>query len=147
MGERRFMEAVVLLTTHWKLTAEAETLLFMAADRSMRDRAPAFLAVTAGILGPYAWLSGLVVVNEIIMRRVDHWGALTKDMPDGFAMAKAVLKHHIFRMIIDMPRELDLSKCYEVKSGLSAEDLQRIVADGSHADYVSGHATDFSNWM
>mmetsp|Transcript_85582 Transcript_85582/g.277166 ORF Transcript_85582/g.277166 Transcript_85582/m.277166 type:complete len:246 (-) Transcript_85582:102-839(-) len=139
--ERRVMEAVALLTTRWSLVAGGgHELLHIGALRSFRDRAPAFGAVTAGLLGPLAWIPGVLVCNEVIMRRVDAYGALVKDSPDRYEMAKAVMKHHILRALYDWPRAMQLEDCYEVQEGLGDVELQEAITRGEHRRCVAGRA-------
>eukprot|EP00927_Polykrikos_kofoidii_P060310 TRINITY_DN55325_c0_g1_i1.p1 TRINITY_DN55325_c0_g1~~TRINITY_DN55325_c0_g1_i1.p1 ORF type:complete len:268 (+),score=51.54 TRINITY_DN55325_c0_g1_i1:100-903(+) len=146
--EERTMEALVLATTHWHFTStstetdspseERRLLLALCAQRNYWDRAPAVAAVAAGLLGPLALLPGALVVNEVIMRRVDKYGGLSKDSPSGLDLAKAVMKHHIFRMLYDRPRSVELDDIYVVDENIKSHDLQTSIADGSHGQHISG---------
>merc|ERR1712098_826626 len=109
----RVMEAVLLITTHWCVHGRSgEGLMSIRAQRGTRDVIPAYGAVVAGLLGPLAWIPGVLVINEVIMRRVDKYGALTKNAPNGFAMAKAAVNHHIVRMLYDRQRIISLDDSY-----------------------------------
>ncbi|CAK0895183.1 unnamed protein product [Prorocentrum cordatum] len=109
------------------------------AARSLRDRAPAVGAVVAGLAGPLAWIPGVMVVNEVIMKRTDQYGALPKSGgPSGFDLGKAVMRHHILRMLYDAPRVVDVEKFYNVKDGLSLVELQASIDDGTLDECVTG---------
>ncbi|CAK0895191.1 unnamed protein product [Prorocentrum cordatum] len=76
--QERPMEALVL--RRWILPSPRVSCCTgpAGAARSLRDRAPAVGAVVAGLAGPLAWIPGVMVVNEVIMKRTDQYGALPK---------------------------------------------------------------------
>eukprot|EP00747_Dinoflagellata_sp_TGD_P171120 gnl/TRDRNA2_/TRDRNA2_204393_c0_seq1.p1 gnl/TRDRNA2_/TRDRNA2_204393_c0~~gnl/TRDRNA2_/TRDRNA2_204393_c0_seq1.p1 ORF type:complete len:255 (+),score=34.96 gnl/TRDRNA2_/TRDRNA2_204393_c0_seq1:50-814(+) len=146
LDEEMAMEAILLTTTNWRvMQGNDEELLRICAQRNLRDRAPAAATVAAGLVGPLAWIPGVLVINEVIMRRVDNYGALTKDpdttLTSRLNLAKASFHHHIARMIYDRPRVITLDKLYDIPDDISAEDLERIFGDGSHGEHITGRAT------
>lgn len=140
--EEKVMEAILLTTTHWRaVDGEGAQVLSLCASRSTRDRAPAAAIVLAGLCGPLAWLPGVLIGNEVIMRRVDGYGALPKKKTEGgsgWGLAKAALQHHIVRMLYDQPRAVKLREVYEIQEGLTAEELQEHLKQGSEDLCVSG---------
>ncbi|CAK0895186.1 unnamed protein product [Prorocentrum cordatum] len=128
------------ITTNWRvMSGQGSELVRIQAARSLRDRAPAVGAVVAGLAGPLAWIPGVMVVNEVIMKRTDQYGALPKSGgPSGFDLGKAVMRHHILRMLYDAPRVVDVEKFYNVKDGLSLVELQASIDDGTLDECVTG---------
>mmetsp|Transcript_57472 Transcript_57472/g.186706 ORF Transcript_57472/g.186706 Transcript_57472/m.186706 type:complete len:250 (-) Transcript_57472:99-848(-) len=143
VAEERAMEAVVLITSKWHVVGEADAqLLTLSAQRNWRDRAPAAGAVVAGLLGPLAWIPGALGINEVIMRRVDRYGGLSKSTPSGYDLMKATMNHHIVRAIYDRPRVVKLAEHYEVADIVELETLREAIADGSHSEHVKGRLGD-----
>ena len=83
-----------------------------------------------------AWIPGVLIGNEVIMRRVDKYGALTKTT-SGIALGKAAMKHHVLRMIYDRPRVISLADVYSVDEELTSDELLSCIAEGNHSDHIS----------
>eukprot|EP00929_Paragymnodinium_shiwhaense_P108774 TRINITY_DN75108_c0_g1_i2.p1 TRINITY_DN75108_c0_g1~~TRINITY_DN75108_c0_g1_i2.p1 ORF type:complete len:316 (+),score=74.07 TRINITY_DN75108_c0_g1_i2:34-948(+) len=115
--------------------------LSICAQRTTRDRAPAIAAVVAGIFGPLAWVPGVLIVNEILMRRVQKYGMLNKNFSfsqDGISLIKSTVRHHIGRMVMDYPRIVDLDEAYKIEEEVTAEALKTAIEDGSFGDLIEG---------
>nr|ABI14349.1 unknown [Pfiesteria piscicida] len=142
-AEERAMEAIVLMTSRWRLIGcDGMPVVELLADRSWRDRGPAIAAVAAGLLGPLAWLPGMLGINEVIMRRVDKYGGLSKSTPSGYDLAKATMKHHIVRAIYDVPRQVKLVDHYQVDEQASLEDIREAILAGEQGQFVTGKLGD-----
>lgn len=142
--QQRVMEALVLITTQWKISdsVAGPDLVHISAKRSLEDHLPAIGALATGvlgpILGPLAWMPGVLVINEAMMRRTKKWEGFPEAPPCGFTLAKAVLQHHLVRMFYDPPFLVRLDEWYKVDDHVELSVLQSSIAEGSYSEHVSG---------
>jgi len=141
LAEHRVMEALVLLTTQWKFASEvgADGILHICPERSLEDRGPAMCMLAGIMLGPLAWVPGILVINEIVMRRCKRYGAFAAPPPSMLNEARAGFTHHLVRMLYEKPRLVVLKECYHVGADIDMTVLQQAVLNGSHAQHVSGY--------
>lgn len=142
--QQRVMEALVLVTTQWKISDNAvgPELLHISAMRSLDDQLPAIGVLATGalstILGPFAWFPGILIVNEAMMRRTQKWEGFPEALPCGLTLAKSMLQHHLIRMVYDPPRLVRLDDWYKVDDCVDLSILQNSIADGSYSEHVFG---------
>mmetsp|Transcript_68386 Transcript_68386/g.164134 ORF Transcript_68386/g.164134 Transcript_68386/m.164134 type:complete len:278 (+) Transcript_68386:59-892(+) len=150
--EESVMEAVVLMTQRYALLRQVEKedqkkgveqVMQLQAARNFHDRAPAFLAIVAGLLGPIAWLPAALLLNEVLMRRVDRYKALNYSASaySGRFLGIAAAKHHMIRPLVDVPRLVVLNDVYSLDPELTEDDLKETIASRSHRRYVTGDLT------
>mmetsp|Transcript_4692 Transcript_4692/g.5982 ORF Transcript_4692/g.5982 Transcript_4692/m.5982 type:complete len:151 (-) Transcript_4692:24-476(-) len=145
IAEEELMEAVVLSTTRYALLRQhekgkAEVCMEIRAARTFQDRYPVMLALLGGLLGPLAWPPAVLLLNEVVMRRVDQYKALkvTETTYSGRFLGSAAVKHHILRPLMDVPQLVNLNEAYALKDDLTDDALKDIIKSRSHRDHVSG---------
>lgn len=142
--EKRMLEALVLATTKWVLMRAKKPVVVISCDRLPRDRGPVHVALLASFVGgPITVIPLALILNEMVMRRMDKNGILTKSPPDGWAFGKAVFQHHVWRTLYDPPRPVDLDECYKINEGLTTDDLLAVLADGTHDEHTARNSNLF----